>query len=227
MAAGRRLAERYNPVDIQQVGLKQLDPTAALRANQEDYNAAVSAVHMANPNDVGTQMANIANLTARKYSLNNQVLGNYDNQNAQIKNNETTYNAQARDRQSGADQAARESFSEKVFTSKAKQQEQKLTALDGLYKTIAENAALNRNGNLIMKMSRAFDQYGNYNGYAPTFQPNPQLGISTNPTTATTSPPGKFQPAGGVQALKPGTSYYNRRSGKTLRYDGTSLVEVK
>jgi hypothetical protein len=154
-------------------------------------------------------------------------MGNYDNQNAQIKNQETLYNANAKDRQSGADQQAREVFSEKVFTSKAKQQEQKLTALDALYKTIAENKALNRNGDLIMKMTRAFDQYGNYNGYTPQFQVNPTLGIGANPATAPNAAPGKFQPAGGIQGLTPGKSYYNRRTGRTLRFDGSNLTEVK
>ncbi len=221
MAANRRLAEQYNPVDVHQLNLKLLDPTAALASNQEDYNAAIQAVQQASPFDVGAQMANISNLASRKYALNNQVMGNYENQNAAIKNQEIEYNTRAKDIQSSADAKSREDYSTKVLESKAKQQEQKLTALDSLYKTVAENAALNRNGNLIMKMSRAFDQYGNYNGYAPSFQPNPSLGINTN------KPTGPAQPAGGVQALTAGKSYYNRRTGKTLRFDGTNLVEVK
>lgn len=223
----RRLPENFNRVDVHQLNLKLLDPTASLRANQGDFNAAVQATQQADPNNTGAQMANIANLTARKYALNNQVMGNYDQQNAGIKNQEITYNTQAKDKQSIVDAQAREDFSNKVLTSKAKQQEQKLTALDGLYKTIAENSALNRNGNLIMKMSRAFDQYGNYNGYAPSFQPNPQLGISSNPSTNANPPVGKAQPAGGIQGLTAGKNYYNRRTGKTLRFDGNNLVEVK
>ena len=223
LAGSERISEKYNPAQFHQLSLKLLDPTAPLQQNQADFNAAVQATQQANPNDVGTQMANIANLTSRKYALNNQVLGNYENQNTGIKNQEIQYNTQVRDRQSVSDQQSREALEEKVLTSKAKQQEQKLTALDGLYKTVAENAALNRNGNLIMKMSRAFDQYGNYNGYAPSFQPNPQLGIPQTPQ----QPGGKYQPAGGIQGLTPGKSYYNRRTGKTMRYDGTNLVEVK
>jgi hypothetical protein len=222
VAGSERLAEKYNPTTVHQLQLRQLNPQAALNANQSDFNAAVQAVQNTSPNDVGLQLANISNLTSRKYALNNQVIGNYENQNAQIKNNEIQYNTQARDRQSLADQQARETFEEKVLTGKAKQQEQKLTALDSLYKTVAENAALNRNGNLILKLSRAFDQYGNYNGYQPTFTMN-----GAPPSNPYASPSGKPQPAGGIQGLTPGKNYYNRRTGKTMRFDGTSLVEVK
>lgn len=218
MSAIERLPAKYNPVEFNQLRYKLQDPTAQLQQNQADYNAAVQAVQ--NSDAGGAGLANIANLASRKYALNQQVLGNTENQNAQIKNQEILYNTQVRDKQSVADQQAREVFENKVLTGKAKQQEQKLTALDSLYKTFAENRALNRNGNLMMKFSRAFDQYGNYNGYQTKFSINPTAGVSTTPT-------GKIDPAGGIQNLTPGKSYYNRRSGKVLRFDGVNLVEMK
>jgi hypothetical protein len=222
LASLERIPEKFNPMEFNQLRYKLADPTAALQQNQSDFNAAVQATQNASGAGAGVQLANIANLATRKYAMNNQVVGNFENMNAQTKNQEILYNTQVRDKQSAADQQAREVFEDKVLTSKAKQQEQKLTALDSLYKTIAENRALNRNGNLIMKMSRAFDQYGNYNGYQTQFGVNPMLGMGA-PNTGTAT--GKFQPAGGIQGLTPGKSYYNRRTGKTLYFDGINLQE--
>lgn len=222
MAAIERVPEKYNPTEFNQLRYKLQDPTAALQQNQADYNAALGAVQGTGSSNAGVQMANIANLASRKYAMNQQVLGQYENANAQIKNQEILYNTQVRDKQGVSDQQSRELFEDKVLTSKAKQQEQKLTAMDALYKTIAENRALNRNGNLMMKFSNAFDQYGNYNGYQTKFQVNPALGMK-----APVDPNAKFQPAGGIQNLTPGKSYYNRRSGKVLRFDGNTLIELK
>jgi hypothetical protein len=218
IAALEREPGKYNPMEFNQLRYKLLDPTAALQQNQADFNAAAAAVNTG----TGTGAANIANLAASKYAANNQVLGNYENQNAQIKNNEITYNTQVRDKNSLADQQARELFENKVLTSKAIQQEQKLTALDSLYKTIAENRALNRNGNLVMKFSRAFDQYGDYNGYQHMFQIPPTFGVQTQTGTNTTT-----QPGGGLQQIKEGKDYYNRRSGKTYYFDGNRLLQRK
>jgi hypothetical protein len=214
---------KYNPMEFNQLRYKLLDPTAALQQNQADFNAGVQATQDMSANNPGAGAANIANLAAQKYAANNQVLGQYENQNAQIKNNEITYNTQVRDKNSLADQQAREVFENKVLQSKAIQDEQKLTALDSLYKTIAENRALNRNGNLIMKFSRAFDQYGDFNGYQHLFGVNPALGMPNIPTTTGTAK-GSVA-AGGIQNIAPGKSYYNRKTGKTLYFDGNKLVE--
>jgi len=222
LAALEREPGKYNPMEFNQLRYKLLDPTAALQQNQADFNASVQGVQDMSANNPGGAAANVANLAAQKYAANNQVLGNYENQNAQIKNNEITYNTQVRDKNSLADQQAREVFENKVLQSKATQQEQKLTSLDALYKTIADNRALNRNGNLIMKYSRAFDQYGDYNGYQPLFSVNPALGMPTTPTTVGSA---KTTAAGGVQNVQAGKSYYNRKTGKTLYFDGTKLVE--
>jgi hypothetical protein len=223
MAALEREPGKYNPMEFNQLRYKLQDPTAALQQNQADYNAAVEATQSLAPNNPGAAAANVANLAAGKYAANNQILGQYENQNAQIKNNEITYNTQVRDKNSLADQQAREVFEGKVLTSKAIQQEQKLTALDSLYKTIAENRALNRNGNLIMKFSRAFDQYGDYNGYQPIFQVPPTFGVQTQTGTNTAG----TQAGGGLQQIKAGKDYYNRRSGKTYYFDGNKLLQRK
>ena len=218
LASLERLPEKYNPAEFNQLRFKLQDPTAALNQNQADFNAASKSINNSGAG-AGSQMANIANLVASKYSANNQVLGNTENQNAQIKNNEITYNTQVRDKQSVSDQQSRELFEQKVLTSKAKQQEQKLTALDSLFKTIAENRALNRNGNLIMKFSNAFDQFGDFNGYQHRFGINPAAGIQNN-----LPPKDKTTAAGRLQKIGDGM-WYNSKTGKTFFFDGKNLQE--
>ena len=99
--------ELYNPVDIHTLRLQQLNPESALRANQGDYNAALHTLsnqHLG----AGARAANVSNLTAEKYKANNQIIGEYTNQNANIKNREIEYNTNARDRQSMADAGSRQ-----------------------------------------------------------------------------------------------------------------------
>jgi hypothetical protein len=220
MNALNRIPEKYNPAEYNQLRYKLQDPTAALNQNQADFNSSTQAINNTTAG-AGSKAANIANLAASKYAANNQILGQYENQNAQIKNNEITYNTQVRDKNNLSDQQARESFEEKVLTSKAKQDEQKLTALDSLYKTFAENRALNRNGNLIMKFAPAFDQYGEYNGYQHQFSVNPMLGLGMG---------NGFAPSTGYNGSKqqqymPGQKY--RFGSKMYQYDGRSFKESK
>src|ERR1700749_4138386 len=122
ISALEREPGKYNPMEFNQLRYKLLDPTAALQQNQADFNAGLQATQDAGANNPGGAMANISNLAAQKYAANNQVLGQYENQNAGIKNNEITYNTQVRDKNSLADQQAREVFEGKVLTSKAIQQ---------------------------------------------------------------------------------------------------------
>jgi hypothetical protein len=224
-SALERIPEKYNPAEFNQLRYKLEDPTAQLQQNQADFNSTVDAVG-ALPLGAGSLAANIAGATGSKYLANTQVLGGTENRNAATKNREIEYNTQVRDKNSVATQQAREIFDTKVLKSKAIQQEQKLTALDSLYKTFAENNALNRNGNLVMKFSKAFDQYGDYNGYQHVFGVSPQFGMpNTGSAYTVNQPKGKTESAGGVQGLTQGKTYYNRKTGKTLFFDGNNLVE--
>src|SRR5271155_602068 len=163
-----REPELYNPVQIHQLALKQLNPTGALRANQGDYNAALQA--LSRRLGAGTRAANISNLTAEKYKANNQVLGQYENENSQIKNRKTENNTQARDRQSMADAGSRKKFYENVLRSRDNQRLQRLQAIQDLSRVQQLKARQNASGNLIMQTTPHFDQFGQYNGlqYVPT-----------------------------------------------------------
>jgi hypothetical protein len=160
----RRDPELYNPVQFNQLRYKLLDPTAALNANQADYNAALES--MGNNNlGSGAAAANQANLQAQKYAANAQIEGTYDNQNAQIKNREIDYNTGVRDRQSVADAQSRGEYYRNVQLSREAQRQQRLKAIEDISRVIQMKRRQNTSGNLILKLSPAFNQQGDYNGY--------------------------------------------------------------
>lgn len=173
-----RTPELYNPVEIHQLQYKLMDPTAALNANQADYNTATDQLGNMNIGS-GANAANLANLQAQKYAVNNQVNAQYDNQNTQIKNNEITYNTQVRDRQSVADAQTRGNYSKDVQLSREAQRQQRLKSIEDISRVIQMKRRQNRSGNLILKLSPAFDQNGEYNGYQ--YQPvlPPELGLES------------------------------------------------
>jgi hypothetical protein len=162
-----RIPNKYNPVNLNEVRLKQLNPEQALQRGQQDFNAVLGQL----PN-TGAGNANAANVFSQKYAMDNQVIGNYDNQNAQIKNQETLYNANVRDKQSFADAQSRDTFEQKVLASREAQRQQKLTALDDLFTRVALNHKLNREGNLMMQLFPNFDQNAQYNGRQRYFASN-------------------------------------------------------
>ncbi len=159
-----RTPELYNPVEIGKLRYKQLDPTAALNANQADYEAGLDTLGQNNIG-AGVTAANIANLQAGKYAANSQVMSQYDNQNAQIKNNETTYNTNAGDRKSVADASARGKYYSDVQVARENQRQQRLTAIQDISRVIQMKRRQNASGNLLLKLSPAFNQRGEYNGY--------------------------------------------------------------
>ena len=159
-----REPELYNPVQLHQLKYKLLNPTAALYANQGDYNAALSNLEKQNTGS-GVAAANLSNLTAQKYKANNQVLGEYENANVGIQNREIDYNTGVRDRQSLADAKSRESFYSNVLQSRDNQRLQKLQAIQDLSREQQLKARQNNSLNLISKLSPAFNQQGDYNGY--------------------------------------------------------------
>lgn len=164
----RRTPELFNSTNISKVRFKRLNPAPALEANQDDYNAALHEDAMMSP-ESGAGAANIANLTALKYKANNQVTGQYANENTQISNSEEQYNANADDRQSMADAATRGSYYEHVLASREAQREQFLTSLQALSKIQALKRRQNVSGNLLLKLTPAFNQEGEYNGYKNKF----------------------------------------------------------
>lgn len=181
-----REPELYNPVKLHQLKYKLLNPTAALYANQADYNAALGSLENQNLGS-GVSAANLSNLTAQKYKANNQVLGEYENANVGIQNKEIEYNTGVRDRQSLADAKSRESFYGNVLQARDNQRLQRLQAVQDISRAQQLKARQNNSLRLISKLSPAFDQQGDYNGYQYNVTLPPEMGFSPIETTT----PGK------------------------------------
>lgn len=189
--------ELYNPIQLHQLKYKLLNPTAALNANQADYEAATQALGNENIGS-GAAAANLSNLTAQKYRANNQVLADYENKNAMIQNQEIAYNTNVRDRQSLADAESREKFYTNVLRGRDNQRLQKLQAIQDISRVQQLKARQNKSGNLILKMTPAFDQNGEYSGYqyvpvlppemgGGEFIPQAQPTKAAKPTSRTTT----------------------------------------
>lgn len=153
-----------NPVQLHHVTPKLLNPLPALQAGQRDFNAVTDKLP-----STGAGMSNATNAFAQKYSIDNQILGQYENNNNQIENQARYYNAGVDDKQSEVDAQSREQFERKQLGSMEAQRQQKLTLLDSIFTKIAQNHALNRNGNLIQQLAPQYDQYGVKNDNKYTF----------------------------------------------------------
>lgn len=201
--------ELFNPLEFNQLHYKQLDPTNTLQANQGDFNAALEAGNNAHEN-TGLDQSNQANLLGLKYKANNQVLSQYDNQNAQIKNNEITYNTQVRDKNSIAAAQTRDNYYGKVLQARDNQRLQQLQAIEDLSRVDQMKRRQNRSGNLLLKMSPAFDQNGNYDGYQTDFYLPPELGVLN--TLGQPTPTAK-----GTTSKTTTTSYFKAPDGRVYK----------
>jgi hypothetical protein len=128
-----------------------------------------------------------------------------------VDNEEAAKRMALRQSQAMMDQRSREDFERKWLGSKEADRQQKLTAWDDIYNRLALNKKLNREGNLIMKLNPAFDQYGEYNGYRVPIRnplsmfmegtdPNEQILRSTRQGLGyTPGQPPRYQFQGGAQ----------------------------
>lgn len=152
------------PVDLEQlrrdpIKVHELNALPTLLQNQGDYNTALEELPT---NGVG--FANQANLQAQKYKVNNDVLGQYENQNKTRYDQVDQYNDQAQFQLKQLNLGLRDQFTERVLQGKEVQRQSKLNALDDLFTKVAQNRKLNREGQLVMELTPYFDQYGRFNG---------------------------------------------------------------
>ncbi len=162
-----RIPVNYDAPELTYQSPKYIDPRPQLQNATASYNAVLNQLPQ---NAVG--YANAANVFASKYNIDNQVLGNIENQNNQIYNNNLRYEDQMRNQQSTMDYQARQAFEQKYLTSLENQRQQRHLAKGTLYNTLATNRKLNREGDLVMSMFNFYDQYGNYNGNPYQFNTN-------------------------------------------------------
>lgn len=165
-------AEDRTPVPLEQlhrppIRAHELDPLPTLLKNQGDYNAALQQLPQS-----GVGFANQANLLGNKYKVNNEVLGQYENANKEKLDRVDEINNNNQYQLDQTNLGLRDQFNNRILQGKEVQREQKLESLNNFYDKVAQNAAFNRNGNLLLKMTPYFDQNGNFNGNQYTLKNN-------------------------------------------------------
>jgi hypothetical protein len=158
LGALQRKNVKYNGIDIIAPQAKYIDPAPQLAGIQGDYNAGLNILP-----ENGVGYANQANLFAQKYKADNQVLGNTNNINNGIWNQNEQAVVNTKNSQSQADQQARQVFETKQLQGMSAQRQQLFQSLKDITGTIAANARYQREGNLLLKLFPNFDQKGNYN----------------------------------------------------------------
>ena len=172
---------KYDGIDLTAPKAKYQNPLPVLQQGQADYNAMLDILPQ---NGVG--YANAANVFGKKYALNDQVLGQYENINNNIWNANEQATVSTKNAQSQYDQQARQLFEQKQLQGIEAQRQQFFQSLKDATGTIAANAKYNREGNLLMKLFPAFSQKGDYNGYKYNFYNPGRTAPYVAPTTETT-----------------------------------------
>lgn len=153
-----RMPARYNPAKFSKVTARMENVLPYLQQGQRDFNAITAMV-----DNSGSGQANLANVFAQKYAVDNQTRGAVTDRNLQRQSQADMYNAQVSDKQSVADQQARAVFEQQQLLGMEAQRKQKLQSLDEIMKRVNLNKKQNREGDLLMKLFPNFDSYGNYN----------------------------------------------------------------
>lgn len=183
LANSSRYQVPLEQIDAKQLRYREQSPLPTIEQGQEDYNSMLGLIPQ---NQVG--MGNMANLFAKKYSLNAQTFGQYENINKAGAANVDAQNAANQQQMDITNANLRDQMSQRVLQGKEVQQENKLKLFNDLFTKIALNRKLNREGNLVMQMSPYFNQYGEYNGNQYNVAPSagssdPKFKYTINPKT--------------------------------------------
>lgn len=154
-----------------------LDPRPALEAGEASFNRAAA---MLPSTTVG--MANLANLFSQKYMMDNQIIGQYENQNKQILNQQDAESAKLKTMQSASDVDAIDKFELKRLTRDEAFRQQRMEDIGNISQKYALNRRFNREGQYLLNMFPHFDQTATYNQNPFTFT-NPGTNLSSSNQT--------------------------------------------
>lgn len=159
LGALNRTNVKYNPIDLVAPQAKYINPEPQLNDIQGDFNTEVNQL----PSN-GVGYANTANLLSKKYQLDNQVLGNTNNVNNGIWNQNEQNVVNTKNLQSQDDQQARSIFETKQLQGISAQKQQLFQSLKDLTGVISSHDKYQREGNLLMRLFPDFTQNGVENG---------------------------------------------------------------
>lgn len=130
-----------------------------LNEGLSNFNAVAS---MLPNNAVG--YANYANLLNNRLEANRKIFGAISEQDKKGRLNIDQYNDTTQYALQKENMALEDAFINKNLAAKEAQRQQLMAYFNSIMNKIAQNRKLNREGNLILKLSPHFDQFGNFNG---------------------------------------------------------------
>jgi tetratricopeptide (TPR) repeat protein len=154
----RKTPVRVNFPTVYKPSLRLLDPKPQLEAAEASFNKALELLPS---NAIG--YANMANLYAQKYQVQNQVLGQYENMNKQMLNQYDEKIANLRTMESASNVNLIDQFETKRLTRDEAFRQQRMADLGNISDKIALNRRFNREGQYLLNMFPHFDQNAQYN----------------------------------------------------------------
>lgn len=156
--------------------VRLLDPRPSLAAGEAAYNRALALL----PN-TGVGLSNIANVFAQKYQIDNQILGQFENQNKQILNAHEANVANLKTQQSASDVNLIDNFETKRLTRDEAFRQQRMADLGNISDKIALNKRFNTEGQYLLDLFPHYNQDAEFNGnqYEMT-NPTPNINKSTD-----------------------------------------------
>lgn len=167
LSSSERIPVSFEQLNREPLRVHELNPQPALDANTGDFNAAIAEL----PNN-GVGFANQANLLANKYKINNEIVGQYANQNAVRADQIDAANNANKFQLDQINLNLRDRAVNQQLQGMEVERQSKLNAFDDYLTKLAQNAAFNRNGNLILQLTPYFDQNGKFNGNQYIFRDN-------------------------------------------------------
>lgn len=159
-----RKGVNYDGIDLTAPKTKYLNPEPALQQGQEAFNSTLDTL----PQN-GLGYANAANVFGKKYAMDTQTIGQYQNLNNGIWNQNQAAISATRNAQAQSDQQSRQLFETKQLQGMEAQRQQLLRSMSDISTTVAQHAKFEREGNLLLKLFPAFGATGDYNGYKYNF----------------------------------------------------------
>lgn len=167
LSSSERIPVSFEQLDREPLRVHELNPQPALDANTGDFNTALAEL----PNN-GVGFANQANLLANKYKVNNEIVGQYANQNAVRADQIDAANNANKFQLDQINLNLRDRAVNQQLQGMEVERQSKLNAFDDYLTKLAQNAAFNRNGNLILQLTPYFNQEGKFNGNQYIFRDN-------------------------------------------------------
>jgi hypothetical protein len=152
----RKAPVRFTPIDLEKMKLQRISARPMVDQINSDYRSALAMTN----GDAGA----VSSLLARKYDATNQALGNVQNANIQISNQETMGNTDISNREAMLKNQNLDQFDAKVAARNANYDSVRNEMMNSFYANVRNNRQFNRNAKLMLEFAGRgmYDQEGNF-----------------------------------------------------------------